>query len=98
MTTTPSHASTGEDLAADVAEARITRFLRERTGVSWEPDADLFESGTVSSLFAMELVVFLEGFGVAITGTDLRLANFRTVRTMTDLVLRLRDEDARGDD
>jgi methoxymalonate biosynthesis acyl carrier protein len=43
-------------------------------------------------MFAMELVVFLEGsYNVMIIGGDLKLDNFRTVRAMTRLVLRLRD-------
>ncbi|MGH3708214.1 MAG: acyl carrier protein [Pseudonocardiaceae bacterium] len=57
-------------------------------------DRDLFASGGLSSLFAMELVVYLEkSCDVVIMGTDLRLDNFRTVRAMTALVCRLQ---ARG--
>ena len=43
-------------------------------------DQDLFASGVVSSMFAMELVVFLEqSYQVTIIGGDLKLDNFRTV-------------------
>ncbi|MEI5101834.1 acyl carrier protein [Streptomyces sp. PmtG] len=66
------------------------RFLEARTKRSWERDVDLFASGGLSSLFAMELVVHLEkSFGVSIRGADLRLDNFRTVAAMTALVTRL---------
>ena len=49
----------------------------------------------MTSLFAMELVVFLEdAFDIEIAGPDLRLDNFRTVRVMTGLVQRLREADS----
>jgi methoxymalonate biosynthesis acyl carrier protein len=73
-----------------VAET-LTSFLEDRTRLSWTEDRDIFASGAVNSLFAMELVVFVEQtFGVRVTGADLTLDNFRSVRTMTDLVNRLR--------
>lgn len=68
----------------------LLAFLEERMKVPWTADADLFASGVVSSLFAMELVVFVEKtFGVTVSGPDLTLDNFRTVRAMTALVDRL---------
>ncbi|MEU7318774.1 acyl carrier protein [Streptomyces sp. NPDC007083] len=88
MTTTP-------EPTADVIAERISRFLEERTKTSFAVDTDVFASGGVNSLFAMELVVFLEeAFDVEIAGSDLRLDNMRTVTAMTALVQRLRAEDA----
>jgi methoxymalonate biosynthesis acyl carrier protein len=76
---------------ADTVEEDLLTFLEKRTRASWAPDVDLFESGAVSSLFAMQLVVYLEKtFGVIVAGDDLTLENFRTVRSMTTLVRRLR--------
>jgi len=90
MTTTP-------EPTADVIAERITRFLEERTKISFAVDTDVFATGSVNSLFAMELVVFLEeSFDVEIGGSDLRLDNMRTVRSMTGLVQRLRDADEDG--
>lgn len=92
MTTTPDQ---GIELTSAAIEEKVLDFLEERTKVRWEPEMDLFESGTVSSMFAMELVVFLEGaFDIEIAGPDLKLTNFCTVRIMVDLVERLRAEDA----
>jgi methoxymalonate biosynthesis acyl carrier protein len=96
MTSTPNQ--TTEPATGVIAE-RISRFLVERTRITWEPDTDLFASGSVSSLFATELVVFLEeAFDIEIAGRDLRMDNFRTINVMTDLVLRLREseQDDRG--
>jgi methoxymalonate biosynthesis acyl carrier protein len=77
--------------AAEIEEA-LLRFLEEKTKIAAKPDQDLFASGLVSSMFAMELVVFLErSYGVMIIGSDLKLDNFRTMQAMTRLVLRLRD-------
>jgi methoxymalonate biosynthesis acyl carrier protein len=76
----------------------VLRFLETKTKVRWEVDQDLFESGVVSSMFAMELVVYLEKtFGVTVLGADLQLANFRTVRAMANLVARLRGDRTHGD-
>jgi methoxymalonate biosynthesis acyl carrier protein len=79
---------------ADVGEIQnaVLQFLKAKTLVTPATDQDLFSSGVVSSMFAMELVVFLEqSYQVTIVGGDLKIDNFRTVDAMTDLVLRLRD-------
>ncbi|WP_432103588.1 acyl carrier protein [Streptomyces sp. bgisy091] len=82
--------ATSTPLSTQSVEAELKAFLETRTKTVWESDADLFESGAVSSLFAMELVVFVEKtFDVTVSGPDLTLANFRTVREMANLVLRL---------
>jgi methoxymalonate biosynthesis acyl carrier protein len=78
-------------------EQDLVRYLESRTMTSWEPDRDLFATGGLSSLFAMELVVHLEkSFGVVIMGADLRLDNFRTVCAMAALVRRLQGRGAGG--
>jgi methoxymalonate biosynthesis acyl carrier protein len=77
--------------STDSVERELVEFLEARTKASVTAEQDLFAAGLVSSMFAMELVVHLEqAYQVAIVGPDLKLANFRTVRSMTDLVLRLR--------
>ncbi|MEU7190513.1 acyl carrier protein [Streptomyces sp. NPDC045369] len=77
-------------LTAETVHKELLDFLTERIQATVEPDQDLFSSGMVSSMFAMQLVVHLEeAYDIAIVGGDLKLDNFRTVQTMTDLVLRL---------
>ncbi|WP_431973611.1 acyl carrier protein [Micromonospora haikouensis] len=86
-------ASTFGAHGSTTTEATILAFLEEHTKLSWAPDTNLFESGSVNSLFALELVVFLERtFGVAVTGEELKLANFQSVAAMTALVERLRSQ------
>ncbi|GCD39510.1 hypothetical protein OEIGOIKO_07361 [Streptomyces chrestomyceticus JCM 4735] len=78
-------------LTAETVHKELLDFLTERIQTTVEPDQDLFSSGMVSSMFAMQLVVHLEeAYDIAIVGGDLKLDNFRTVQTMTDLVMRLR--------
>ena len=77
-------------------EKELLDFLQTRTKTEWRQDTDLFASGGLSSLFAMELVVHLEKtYGISVRGADLRLDNFRTVTGMAALVRRLRE--AAGD-
>lgn len=79
------------DRTAQEISTSLREYLAERTGATVADDHDLFESGLVNSMFAMELVVHLEqAHGVSILGPDLKLANFRSVEAMTGLVLRLR--------
>lgn len=85
---TRSTGQTPESIGA--IEQNLLQYLESRTKTSWDVDRDLFTTGGLSSLFAMELVVYLEkSFDVVIMGTDLRVDNFRTVRAMTTLVCRL---------
>lgn len=81
----------GAELRAESVERELLGFLEAKTRKSLTPDQDMFASGLVSSMFAMELVVHLEQtYQVAIVGADLKLDNFRTVQRMVELVLRLR--------
>ncbi|MCG0284245.1 acyl carrier protein [Streptomyces sp. PSAA01] len=72
-------------------ETELLHHLELRTGKTWSADADVFGSGGLSSLFAMELVVHLEQtYAIAVRGADLQMDNFRTARSMAALVGRLR--------
>jgi acyl carrier protein len=52
-------------------------------------DDDLFESGLVNSLFAIQLMTFIEKtFGVEVDADDLDIQNFRSVSAATDFVLK----------
>jgi methoxymalonate biosynthesis acyl carrier protein len=79
----------------DVVMDEITRFVAEKTGTWPDVGEDLFATGVVNSMFAMQLVVFLEQtYALTVAGPDLRLSNFRTVASMAALVGRLRAEAA----
>lgn len=50
-------------------------------------DEDMFSLGFVNSLFAMQLVMFLEKeFAVKIETKDLNIENFRTINNIINLI------------
>lgn len=76
---------------ADQTERQIHDFIAKRISDQFSDDDDIFALGFVNSLFAIELVVFLEKtFGIKIPNEELTLDNFRTVRTMAAVVDRQR--------
>lgn len=67
-------------------KAFISRFFQN---YNLSDDEDIFALGFVNSLFAMQLVLFLEKeFSIKIENEDLDLDNFRTVDAMILLVER----------
>ncbi|MGH3373511.1 MAG: phosphopantetheine-binding protein [Actinoallomurus sp.] len=83
--------------APEAIETGLLDFIEVKTKTTVAADHDMFTSGLVSSMFAMELVVHIEQtYSVAIVGADLKLDNFRTVEKMAALVLRLQGAEAGG--
>lgn len=73
------------------AKEQILDFVRGRfPQVEIDETQDIFALGFVNSLFAMELVMFVEKtFSVTIPNEELRIDNFRTANTMAELAVRL---------
>jgi methoxymalonate biosynthesis acyl carrier protein len=68
-------------------KTRIRNFLCARWPGDLRDDEDIFESGLVNSLFAMQLLLFVEQeFAIEISGEELEQDNFRTVDSITALV------------
>ena len=72
------------------AQTQILSFIEARfPQASIETGQDIFSLGYINSLFAMELVMFIEKtFGLTIPNDELRIDNFRTVEAMAELVAR----------
>jgi len=73
-------------------QERILKFFIEKNkaddSLTW--DTDLLGGGYVNSLFALEIVMFLEKeFKIRIKRKDINDENFRTINNMTALVERL---------
>jgi acyl carrier protein len=73
-------------------QERILKFFIEKNNaddnLTW--DTDLLGGGYVNSLFALEIVMFLEKeFKIRIKRKDINDENFRTINNMTALVERL---------
>jgi acyl carrier protein len=80
----------------DTVQAKLKEFLshffrNHELGV----DEDIFASGFVNSLLAMQLVMFVEKeFDITIENDDLDIDNFRTINSIVALVERKRDSAA----
>lgn len=69
---------------------RVRDFLASRIkDHELRDDDDFFARGFVDSMFAMQLVLFLEKeFAISIDGSEMRIDNFKTVNAITDIVSR----------
>ena len=66
--------------------AFLTRFVGDR---ELQGDDDIFRLGFVNSLFAMQLVLFVEKtFGIKVMNEDLDVRNFNTLAALTAFVER----------
>ncbi|MFJ7995817.1 acyl carrier protein [Streptomyces sp. NPDC096310] len=76
---------------SDDARTPIRAFISAKfPQISLKDDEDIFALGFVNSLFAMELVMFVEKtFGVRVPNEELRIDNFRTLDSMAALVARV---------
>ncbi|HST59900.1 MAG TPA: phosphopantetheine-binding protein [Longimicrobium sp.] len=62
----------------------LSRFIRDH---QLADDEDIFATGYVNSMFAMQLVQFVETtFGITVESEDLEIDNFRTVDAIAALV------------
>lgn len=64
--------------------AFLSRFFKKH---ELQDEEDIFALGFVNSLFAMQLVMFLEKeFKIKVENKDLDLNNFRTISTIADFI------------
>jgi methoxymalonate biosynthesis acyl carrier protein len=76
-----------EDISSLIMDFITNRFPQAEIGDT----EDIFALGYINSLFAMELVMFIEkSFAVTVPNAELHIDNFRTAKSMTALVDRLR--------
>jgi acyl carrier protein len=71
-------------------QSKIRNFLAQYFGNhKLQNDEDIFALGFVNSMFAMQLVLFIEKeFNVTIENEDLDFDNFRTINAMVSLLER----------
>ena len=69
---------------------KIKAFLARVVGdYDLQDNEDIFGLGFVNSMFAMQLVLFVEqGFKVSIENEDLEIDNFNTINALVNLVER----------
>ena len=67
------------------------------SGVAFTDDDNIFRKGFVDSLFAVQLIAYLESaFGIKVTNKDLDINNFHSVNKMVSFVERKRRENGQG--
>ncbi|MEV0666429.1 phosphopantetheine-binding protein [Actinomadura luteofluorescens] len=68
--------------------AMVREFVSQHTGgASIADDVDIFATGYVSSLFAVQILTWVERtFDIAVAGDDLDIANFQSVDAITRFV------------
>jgi len=73
-------------------KSKIADYLaRFFPGHALKEDEDIFSLGFVNSMFAMQLVTFVEQtFDVTIENEDLELDNFRSIAALSNLVAKKR--------
>jgi methoxymalonate biosynthesis acyl carrier protein len=71
------------------AREQLRSFVHSYLGADLDDETNIFETGRLSSLFALELVTFVEAtFGTTVENADLELANFESVDALTRFVER----------
>jgi len=75
--------------STEIKEALRGFILRSVRVPALGDDEDLFESGIVNSLFAVQLMTFVEKtFAIEVEMADLEIDNFRSLNATTGFVLR----------
>jgi methoxymalonate biosynthesis acyl carrier protein len=71
----------------------IRSYILENINVpALDDDFDIFEAGIVNSLFAIELMTFLEkSFSIKVTMDDLDMQNFKSVNAASQFVQRKKE-------
>jgi acyl carrier protein len=73
----------------DIKQALREFILRSVRIARLDDDEDLFESGIVNSLFAVQLMTFVEKtFGIEVASDDLEINNFRSLNATAAFVLK----------
>ena len=74
-------------MADEKVVAKIREILAQFAAEDVEQDQDIFATGLVNSLFAMQLVLSLEGeFNFEVADEDLDIYNFNSVNALVGFV------------
>lgn len=81
-----------DGIDADEIKAIVTKFIQsKKEGAKLEGDTNLFENGFVNSLFALDIVTFLEKtFKIKLGKNDITKDNLSTVNKIVALVEKLK--------
>jgi acyl carrier protein len=76
--------------AVDSVKMHIRDYILEAINIAdLDDDDNLFTSGIVNSLFAVQLISFLEKtFHIEVTSEDLEMENFKSISAAASFVMR----------
>ena len=73
----------------NVKETIMSFILSSINIAGLDDDDNLFETGIVNSLFAVQLMTFVEKtFGIEVTMDDLDIENFKSINATTSFVIK----------
>lgn len=76
-------------LSPEAVARELCGFLRDALRQEVRADDDIFATGMANSLFALELIVYIEErYGLKLESEDLTRDNFRSAEAMSQLVLK----------
>lgn len=68
-------------------EIAVHEYMAEHVDEKFDNDMEIFEVGLVNSLFAIQLMTFLEKeFGIKVTMDDLDMENYKSVNAIGEFV------------
>ncbi|MBT2408586.1 MULTISPECIES: acyl carrier protein [unclassified Streptomyces] len=77
------------NLSPDGVSQELCDFLHDTLRQPVQVDDDIFALGMANSMFALELIVYIESrYGLTLEGEDLTRDNFRSAQAMSQLVMR----------
>ncbi len=77
------------EINQDAVALELSDFLRDALRQPVQSDDDIFATGMANSMFALELVVYIEErYGLTLESEDLNRENFRSATAMSQLVAR----------
>ena len=77
----------------DCKEKIMEFFISKNKAENLKYDTDLFKGGFINSLFALEMVVYLEKtFKIKIKNKDITEQNFKTIDNIAKVVMSYIDE------
>lgn len=68
-------------------QQKLRKFLARFIEEDVDNDTDIFKTGLINSLFAMQLVLFVEKeFLISVENQDLDINNFKSINAITNFV------------
>ncbi|MCC2384538.1 acyl carrier protein [Bacillus cereus] len=68
-------------------EQIIHMYIQDYVGIEFNDDTEIFEEGLVNSLFAIQLMTFLEKeFAIKVTMDDLDMDNYKSVNSIGNFI------------